>query len=75
VIKKQAMPSSTPPILTRLGFTPEQFQKNRQSKVMSQDSAIGQIGRLKAYAARLQKRCVVGVGLQVPILAGTSKIE
>lgn len=66
--KKHAMSSNTPPILTRLGFTPEQFQQSMQSKVMSRGSAIGQIERLKAYAAHLQERCVIGVGLKVPIL-------
>ncbi|MBC3806031.1 transposase [Undibacterium seohonense] len=68
--KSYAMPGNTPPILTRLGFTPEQFQQSMQSKAMSRGSAIGQIERLKAYAAHLQKRCVMGVGLKVPILNG-----
>jgi putative transposase len=68
--KKHAMPSSTPPILTRLGFTPEQFQQRMQSKAMSQGSVIGQIERLKAYAAHLKKRCVMGVALKVPIYTG-----
>ena len=66
--KKHAMSNNTPPILTQLGITPEQFQQSMQSKVMSRGSAIGQIERLKAYAAYLQKRCVIGVGLKVPIL-------
>ena len=66
--KKHKIPSNTPPILTRLGFVPEQFQQCMQSKVMSLGSAIGQIERLKAYAAHLQKRCVMGIGLTVPTL-------
>jgi hypothetical protein len=66
--KKHAMPNSTPPILTRLGFTPEQFEKNIQSKAMSHGSAIGQINRPKAYARHLDKRCVMGVSLKVPVL-------
>jgi hypothetical protein len=69
--KKHAMLSSTPPILSRLGFMPEQFQQNMQSKAMSQGSAIRQIERLKAYAVHLKKLCVTGVGLKVLILNAT----
>jgi hypothetical protein len=64
------MPNNTPPILARLGFTPEQFQQNLRSKAMSRGSAIGQIERLKAPAAHLQKHCMMGVGLRTPILNG-----
>ncbi len=59
--KKHAMSSQVPPILNRLGFTPEEFAKNMRAKAMTRGTVIAQADRLRAYAEHLKKRCVVGI--------------
>jgi hypothetical protein len=59
--KKGAIPSHTPPILQRLGFSSAEFHKHMQAQAMKRGTIIGQIDRLKAYAISLKKRCVMGV--------------
>lgn len=59
--KKHAMSSQVPPILNRLGFSPEEFEKTMRAKAMTRGTVIAQAARLKAYAAHMKKRCVIGV--------------
>ena len=63
--KKHAMSQRVPPILNRLGFTPEEFIKATRAKAMTRGTAIAQLERLRAYAEHLKKRCVVGVAISV----------
>ena len=63
--KKHAMSQRVPPILNRLGFTPEEFVKATRAKAMTRGTAIAQVERLRAYAEHLKKRCVVGVAIPV----------
>ena len=65
--KKHAMENNTPAILDRLGFSAEEFHQKMQPKAMAQGSVIAQVQRLKDYAAHVQRRCVRGVKLSVPI--------
>ncbi len=59
--KNGSMPSSTPAILTRLGFSAAEFQKHMQAQAMHRGTVIGQVERLKAYAVSMNKRCVIGI--------------
>jgi REP element-mobilizing transposase RayT len=61
--KKHAMSSRAPSILSRLGFSPEEFEKAVRAKAMTRGTVIAQADRLKAYAEHLNKRCVYGVAL------------
>ncbi len=61
--KKHAMSSRVPPILNRLGFTQEEFEKTMQAKAMTRGTVIAQAERLRAYAEHLKKRCVYGVAI------------
>ena len=63
--KKHAMSQRVPPILSRFGFTPEEFIKATRAKVMTRGTAIAQVERLRAYAEHLKKRYVVGVAILV----------
>ncbi len=69
--KKGAIPSHTPPILQRLGFSAAEFHKHMQAQAMTRGgTAIGQVERLKAYAISLNKRCVRGV--RMPVMCMTA---
>ncbi|WMW79643.1 hypothetical protein RF679_13410 [Undibacterium cyanobacteriorum] len=59
------MSQRVPPILNRLGFTPEEFVKATRARTMTRGTAIAQVERLRAYAEHLKKRCVVGVAIPV----------
>ena len=59
--KNGSMPSNTPAILTRLGFSSAEFQKHMQAQAMHRGTVIGQVERLKAYAVSMNKRCVIGI--------------
>ena len=61
--KKHAMSSRVLPILNRLGFTPEEFEKTMRAKAMTRGTVIAQAERLRAYAEHLKKRCVYGVAI------------
>ncbi|WP_230404261.1 MULTISPECIES: hypothetical protein [Undibacterium] len=63
--KKHAVDEKLPPILSRLGFTRENFEEHMQAKAMRRGTVIGQLHRIRAYACHLKKRCVVGVNVRV----------
>ena len=61
--KNHAMSSRVPSILSRLGSSPEEFEKAVRAKAMTRGTVIAQADRLKAYAEHLNERCVYGVAL------------